>query len=106
MQGHAWCKVGTGGARPDQNVKLGKRTVEWYKGNGGERTGGVGTRPDQAQSATALQHALPAPFVSTLQRTSTCYHIFELEIEMPKFSMYAAVDKGTVPESASKVTFK
>ena len=80
----------------------GVRTGGKDRGRGqGERTG-----PYQAQSATALQHALPAPFLSTLQRTSTCYHIFELEIEMPKFSMYAAVDKGTVPESASKVTFK
>lgn len=39
------------------------------------------------------------------RRTSTCFHIFELEIEMPKFAMYAAVEKGSAPESSSSVTF-
>jgi len=39
------------------------------------------------------------------QRGSSSFHIFELEIELPKFAMYAAVEKGTYPESASSVTF-
>ena len=40
-----------------------------------------------------------------VQRTSTCFHIFELEIEMPKFAMYATVEKGSIAESTSNVTF-
>lgn len=38
-------------------------------------------------------------------RSSTAYHIFELEIELPKFAMYASVEKGTIPEPESQVTF-
>ena len=42
---------------------------------------------------------------ANVQRTSTCFHIFELEIEMPKFAMYATVEKGSIAESTSNVTF-
>ncbi|KXZ53986.1 hypothetical protein GPECTOR_5g1 [Gonium pectorale] len=38
-------------------------------------------------------------------RTATMFHVFELEIELPKFALYAAVDKGAFPEPASSVTF-
>ncbi|PNW81715.1 hypothetical protein CHLRE_06g257250v5 [Chlamydomonas reinhardtii] len=38
-------------------------------------------------------------------RTATAFHVFELEIELPKFALYAAVDKGAYPEPASSVTF-
>ncbi|MEW5314625.1 MAG: hypothetical protein WDW38_006104 [Sanguina aurantia] len=39
------------------------------------------------------------------QRTSAVFHVFELEIELPKFSMYAAVEKGSFPEPTASVTF-
>eukprot|EP00798_Chlamydomonas_sp_ICE-L_P005960 gene5960-33535_t len=39
------------------------------------------------------------------QRASSSFHVFELEIELPRFTMYAAVDKGAVPEPQSKVSF-
>ena len=38
-------------------------------------------------------------------RTSTAYHIFELEIELPKFAMYALTEPGAHPEPKSSVTF-
>ncbi|GFR49930.1 hypothetical protein Agub_g12034 [Astrephomene gubernaculifera] len=38
-------------------------------------------------------------------RTASMFHVFELEIELPKFSLYAAVDRGAYPEPASSVTF-
>ncbi len=38
-------------------------------------------------------------------RTSTQYHIFELEIELPKFSMYALTEPHAHPEPKSSVTF-
>lgn len=38
-------------------------------------------------------------------RTSTAYHIFELEIELPKFAMYALTEPNAHPESKSRVTF-
>jgi Bardet-Biedl syndrome 2 protein len=38
-------------------------------------------------------------------RGSTAFHIFELEIELPKFAMYAAIEKGLHPDPVSSVTF-
>jgi Bardet-Biedl syndrome 2 protein len=38
-------------------------------------------------------------------RSSTAFHIFELEIELPKFAMYASVEKGMVAEPESQLTF-
>lgn len=38
-------------------------------------------------------------------RTATAFHVFELEIELPKFSMYAAVEKGAFREPVSSVSF-
>ena len=37
-------------------------------------------------------------------RSSTAFHIFELEIELPKFALYAAVDRGQYVEPAGHVT--
>nr|ADI46967.1 LOW QUALITY PROTEIN: BBS2m [Volvox carteri f. nagariensis] len=38
-------------------------------------------------------------------RTANMFHVFELEIELPKFALYAAVEKGAFPEPVSSVTF-
>lgn len=38
-------------------------------------------------------------------RTATAFNVFELEIELPKFAMYAAVDSGMLPEPAGSVVF-
>nr|BCL66158.1 Bardet-Biedl syndrome 2 protein [Volvox reticuliferus] len=38
-------------------------------------------------------------------RTANVFHVFELEIELPKFALYAAVERGAFPEPASSVTF-
>ncbi len=38
-------------------------------------------------------------------KTSTAYHIFELELELPKFAMYALTDVRSHAEPASSVTF-
>ncbi|GLC47294.1 Bardet-Biedl syndrome 2 protein [Pleodorina starrii] len=38
-------------------------------------------------------------------RTASLFHVFELEIELPKFALYAAVERGAFPEPASSVTF-
>ncbi|KAL6760242.1 BBS2m [Haematococcus lacustris] len=38
-------------------------------------------------------------------RSSSVYHIFELEIELPKFAMYAAVERSAHKTPASSVTF-
>ncbi|KAJ9523265.1 hypothetical protein QJQ45_024047 [Haematococcus lacustris] len=39
-------------------------------------------------------------------RSSSVYHIFELEIELPKFAMYAAVERSAHKTPASSVTFR
>lgn len=39
------------------------------------------------------------------QRTSNAFHIFELEIELPKFSMYASVEKIVFEAPASTTVF-
>nr|BCL66089.1 Bardet-Biedl syndrome 2 protein [Volvox africanus] len=38
-------------------------------------------------------------------RTANVFHVFELEIELPKFALYAAVERSALPEPASSVTF-
>ncbi|KAG2486168.1 hypothetical protein HYH03_015132 [Edaphochlamys debaryana] len=38
-------------------------------------------------------------------RTASLFHVFELEIELPKFSLYAAVEKGAFAEPESNVQF-
>ncbi len=37
-------------------------------------------------------------------RTSSAYHVFELEMELPKYAMYAHVERGEVPEPSGRVT--
>ncbi len=39
-------------------------------------------------------------------RTATVFHVFELEIELPKFALYAAVERGAFPDPVSSVTFR
>lgn len=39
-------------------------------------------------------------------RTATVFHVFELEIELPKFALYAAVERGSLPEPQGSVTFR
>ncbi|KAG1676464.1 hypothetical protein FOA52_002284 [Chlamydomonas sp. UWO 241] len=39
------------------------------------------------------------------RKTSTCFHIFELEVEVPKFALYAPVDKAAHRASESSVSF-
>jgi len=38
-------------------------------------------------------------------RSSTSFHVFELEIELPKFAMYASVEPHALPTPESCVTF-
>jgi hypothetical protein len=38
-------------------------------------------------------------------RASTMYHVFELEMELPKFSMYASMDRANCTEPESSVSF-
>lgn len=40
------------------------------------------------------------------RHSSSSYHVFELEVELPKFAMYAAVEPHSLPTPDSSVTFR